>query len=147
MSKRISSSLRVVLLVVALVLVQTCGDKNSTGPEKSKVTCEGGCSSMSWAVKGETGSQTINATCNRTYTAGGNYVETCTGSITYSGSGKTYKYSATYDWPNCKITVNVTGAGSCSDAASSSSLASSGTADECHCEGVAPEDLIVRYKE
>ena len=130
-----------VLIAFSLILC----DKNPTSSStKNKVTCDAGCSSMSWGIKGESGSQTINASCNRTYNASGDYVESCNGSLTYSGSGKTYNYSATYDWPNCKITVTVSGYGTCTDKASTSRMASE--EDECHCEGIDPEDLIIKYK-
>jgi hypothetical protein len=81
---------------------------------KQKVECSGGCTEMSWGVSGESGSVTISMSCSRTYT-GSSYIETCTGTKTYSNTGHTYAFTATYDWPACKINVQVTGVGSCSD--------------------------------
>jgi hypothetical protein len=70
---------------------------------------------MSWGIEGQTGSVNVNETCTRNYTSGGNYIETCNGTRTYSSSGKTFSFTAVFDWPSCKITVNVTNVGSCSD--------------------------------
>lgn len=81
-----------------------------------KVTCSASCSDMSWDISGESGEGgiEISASCVRNY-VGSEYVETCTGTRTYSESGNTYSYTAIYDWPDCSITVEVEGVGSCSD--------------------------------
>jgi hypothetical protein len=145
MKKCAGQSVGMVLVVFIAFSLLLCDKDPASSSSKNKVTCDAGCSSMSWGIKGESGSQTYNATCNRTYNASGEYVESCNGSLTYSGSGKTYNFSATYDWPNCKITVTVAGYGSCTDKASTSRMASSD--DGCHCEGIEVEDMVIKYKD
>jgi hypothetical protein len=130
-----------------LFTMQSC-KKDSTGPsDTSKITCSGGCSSMSWNIEGETGARTYTADCNRTYTAGGNYVETCTGTVTYETSKKTYNFSATYDWPNCKITINVTNVGSCTNQAAASKYNPGTSNNECDCGTLSIDEMNVKYKD
>ena len=110
----------------------------TSNEDKRKVTCSAGCSSMSWGVSDETGSQTMSSTCTRSY-VGHSYVETCTGTITYGDSGNSYEFDVVYDWPNCKITVEVKGVGKCSDQVNDMNIAKG-----CECEGINAEDLIIR---
>ena len=100
-------------LFILLTPMTSC-KKDATG-SSARVTCSGGCSSMGWGIEGESGSVSLSESCTRSYTPSGDYIETCTGSRTYSNSGKTYGYSATFDWPRCRIVVSVTNVGSCSD--------------------------------
>jgi hypothetical protein len=102
------------LLIILLTIITSC-TKNPTGSDGLKVICEGGCYSMSWDIEGETGSCSYNETCTYDYTTTGDYIQTCTGTRTYSNSGNSYNYTVTYDWPDCKITVNVENVGSCSN--------------------------------
>src|SRR4030042_4682140 len=95
-----------VIFLTFLILV-SC-DKDDLASSRT-ITCEAGCSSMGWHVSGESGGTYYEATCNRTYNAYGNYSETCTGSVTYDDSGNTYNFTATFDWINCSININVTG--------------------------------------
>jgi len=105
----------ITLGIFLMFLYQGCDKDDPTGPEEDKVVCTAGCSEMSWSIKGESGSITVDYTCNREYNSTGGYIETCTGTRTYSNSGNTYNFTAVYDWPNCSMSVTVTGVGSCSD--------------------------------
>jgi len=55
-------------LFILLIIVTSC-DKNPTGSssDKVKVLCKGGCYSMSWGIKGETGDTHYNETCKYDY--------------------------------------------------------------------------------
>jgi hypothetical protein len=101
------------MLALAGLMSSGCGD-DGAGPDKKKLYCTAGCSSMSWGIEGETGQVFVQSTCTRTY-SGNNYTENCTGSRTYETSGKTYNFTAFFDWPNCSIRVTVDGVGTCTD--------------------------------
>lgn len=111
---RLRSMLGFSMLALTVIMFSGCGDDDGTGPGKKKVLCTAGCSSMSWGIEGETGTMSVNTTCTRDY-VGNNYIETCTGSRTYETSGRTYNFTAVYDWPDCSISVNVNGVGTCTD--------------------------------
>jgi hypothetical protein len=111
------------LLAISIVII-LCGCQKE---DTNKVICTAGCDSMSWGIIGESGSVTENMTCNRNYT-GNSYIETCTGTRTYGSSGKSYSYTAVYNWPNCSISVTVTGKGSCAKTSGGSPLKS------CNCD-------------
>ena len=131
-------------LLLGAILIISCGDDNPAGPGKSKLTCEAGCSSMGWNIEGETGFRTYTQSCTRTYTATGDYVERCTGTVTYDNSGKTYNFSATYDWPACKISVTVTGVGSCTDVVGTGKI----NPTDCNCDKtLLIDEMNVKFKE
>lgn len=103
-----------------------------------KITCSANCSTMSWEIIGETGQRTYSHTCNLDWT-GNNYIETCTGTVTYDNSGNTYNYTVIYDWIDCEIDVSVNGKASCSDA---TGIAKS---KQCDCQ-VSVENAYIKYK-
>jgi len=80
------------------------------------VTCTAGCSTMSWGISGETGSSYYSMSCTYNY-VGYSYIKTCTGTITFTNSGNSYSFSVIYDWPACRITIEVTGVGTCTHTA------------------------------
>ena len=104
-------------ILFSLIIV-FCLGLLSDGCEKfgKNVTCSGGCNDMSWGISGESGEGGIEVsmTCTRDY-VGSKYVETCTGTRTYTESGNTYEFTAIFDWPNCTINVEVEGVGKCND--------------------------------
>lgn len=105
------------LLLFSLLLLSCSKDDVSVQPKPDStppVSCSAGCSSMSWKVTKETGSVTRSESCTIQY-VGSAYIQTCTGNVTYSGSGKTYSYKVIYDWVKCKISVDVAGVGKCED--------------------------------
>ena len=104
--------------------------------EEPKITCSASCSSMSWEIVDESGPSTRMDDCTRNY-QGNNYIETCTGTITYTNSGNSYTYKAIYDWIDCEISVTVNGLGSCSDNALKSA--------SCNCNGTISDnpDVVV----
>jgi hypothetical protein len=133
-------------VIVGLLATLSCKKKNPTGPSSSRVTCEAGCSSMSYGIKGEGGPRSSTMDCTRTYTASGKYVETCTGSVTFENSGKTYNFSEIYDWPNCKMSITVTGVGSCSDKVGALKAGLSKSSQDCHCDVLTADERITKYK-
>jgi len=97
-----------------LMLQGACGgaaDETSA----CRVTCASGCATMSWDVSCEdSGPVSEQSTCTRTY-VGNDYRETCTGTRTYESSGMSYDFTLGLDWPNCAISVDVAGLGTCTD--------------------------------
>ena len=138
MFRRISKS-RIIFIIIAFFtpinIMISCSSDSSE--DKKDIYCEASCSSMSWGIEGESGMRTMNSTCTRQY-VGYDYIETCTGTVTYQNSGKTYNYEAVYNWPDCSITVDVKGEGKCTDRVNSSKKSS-----DCNCTDLKPEDLII----
>lgn len=121
-------------------ILLTC--KKEDEPEKIKITCEAGCTSMSWEIVDESGPTSTTETCTLDW-VGNNYIETCNGTITYTTSGNTYNFSVIYDWINCDITLTVTGLGTCTDTAGKKKSA------DCDCDESAKKTggtKIVVYK-
>ncbi|MCB0560848.1 MAG: hypothetical protein H6573_00470 [Lewinellaceae bacterium] len=102
------------LILVLLQLSFACNkDDENAEPNIERVVCSANCNSMDWSIVDESGPHSTEQSCSRQY-VGNSYRETCNGKVTYSNSGKTYNFIATYDWVNCKISIDVTGVGSCS---------------------------------
>jgi hypothetical protein len=106
--------LDVSMLAFAVIMFYGCGGDDASGPGGKEIHCTAGCSSTSWGVEGETGQRAEQMTCTRDW-IGDNYIETCTGSVTYNATGNTYQFNAVLDWIDCDISVTVTGVGSCTD--------------------------------
>lgn len=123
-------------IALVLVIYYSCEkDENDSTP---KITCSAGCSTMSWEIIGETGQRTYDESCTLNW-IGNDYIETCTGTVTYETSGNTYTYTVTYDWIDCEIEVSVNGKGSCSDKVG---IAKYGN---CDCQ-VNNENAFIKYK-
>ncbi len=105
----------IIIFTVATVLSVTgCGGGGGSGSgSSSRVFCKAGCSTMSWGIEDESGGRNTEKRCTRDW-VGSKYSEYCTGSVTYLNSGNIYDYTATFDWINCEIEVDVSEAGSCS---------------------------------
>jgi hypothetical protein len=127
-------------IFLSFMFLVSC-DKDNPASSRT-ITCEAGCSSMSWHVSGESGGTYYEASCNRTYNAYGNYSETCTGTVTYDNSGDTYNFTATYNWIDCSISITVTGVGSCSD-----QVNSAGLSKDCDCGESSGPYAFVKYKD
>ncbi len=90
-------------------------DPSSEEPA-SEIYCNATCDRVGWGVTGGVGPTTNQASCSRRY-VGSSYIENCTGTLTYEGSGDVYPYSSEINWPNCSISVVVEGVGTCFDSA------------------------------
>lgn len=104
--------MRILFFCILLgALLVSCGDDDIEN-DGIEIECEADCYSMGWGIVGEAGTKYIHEECTRRYTSL-SYVETCTGTLTYSISGNSYDYTVTYDWPKCSISVKVEGVGEC----------------------------------
>jgi hypothetical protein len=93
---------------------QNCDGLNPECPS-CEVVCSSGCYSMDWGLTCESGSININERCTLDYDPLGRYTETCVGVMTFLSSGRTYHYTAVYNWPRCSIFVSVDEVGTCRD--------------------------------
>jgi len=136
MKKIIESSFILLMLMFGASIFYLGCNKDDETPETEKapeISCSAGYSSMSWNILKESGPSNRTADCTRSY-QGNKYVETCTGTVTFTTSGKSYTYKAVYDWVNSTISVTVNGLGSCSDGFGGTKSASCDCFDETNRE-------------
>jgi hypothetical protein len=97
---------------------------------KRMITCTAGCSTMSWSIEGESFGSIYytNWTCNYTY-VGSSYIKSCEGTWTFTASGNSYYIKVIYNWPECSITLEVEGLGTCYD-----KVGTPKSQNECNCD-------------
>jgi hypothetical protein len=98
------------LLLLAPLLASCDSDDN-------RVTCTSSCSDRDFEIEGETGTSLFEVECETSfdYPGGSRRVtsESCSGTRTYSQSGRSYKFTSQWDQVSCHLTIEVESVGKC----------------------------------